>query len=77
MVSPIKYFGISLSPVVYMQVSGVFELICGTMLATGTLNAQRKSCIHLMLMMLLTSYCQLVLGDLNGVSYAFRFIFFL
>ncbi|KAH9280227.1 hypothetical protein ECG_07426 [Echinococcus granulosus] len=67
-VSPIRLFGLKTSPQIYMQTSGVLELICGTALATGTLRSQNAACIGLMCMMFLTSYCHLVLGDISSAA---------
>ncbi|VDD75076.1 unnamed protein product [Mesocestoides corti] len=67
--SPIRLLGLKTSPLVYMQTSGVIELICGTTLATGTLRSQSVACIGLMSLMFLTSYCHMVLGDVGSVSF--------
>uniref|UniRef100_A0A5K3F5P3 Na_H_Exchanger domain-containing protein n=1 Tax=Mesocestoides corti TaxID=53468 RepID=A0A5K3F5P3_MESCO len=64
--SPIRLLGLKTSPLVYMQTSGVIELICGTTLATGTLRSQSVACIGLMSLMFLTSYCHMVLGDVGS-----------
>uniref|UniRef100_A0A0X3NT42 Uncharacterized protein ZMYM6NB n=1 Tax=Schistocephalus solidus TaxID=70667 RepID=A0A0X3NT42_SCHSO len=71
-VCPLKLVGFNPSPVVYMQVVGVFELISGTALAFGTLLSQKVSCVGLMCMMVLTSYSQIALRDVGSVGVIFH-----
>ncbi|VDL19540.1 unnamed protein product [Hymenolepis diminuta] len=65
-VSPIRVFGFKTNPQIYMQTSGVLELIFGTALAAGTVRSQNIACMGLMCMMFLTSYCHIVLGDISS-----------
>ncbi|CAH8467836.1 unnamed protein product [Dicrocoelium dendriticum] len=66
-VSPLRHFGIQPNPQVYMQSTGVFELILGTTLAVGGRACKRLACLGIMALMLLTSYCQLRLKDYDAI----------
>ena len=74
-VSPIRFFGLKTSPQIYMQTTGVLEIICGSAIATGTLRFRNVACIGLMCMMFLTFYSHLVLGDIGSVSFICLIIF--
>ncbi|VUZ47898.1 unnamed protein product [Hymenolepis diminuta] len=74
-VSPIRVFGFKTNPQIYMQTSGVLELIFGTALAAGTVRSQNIACMGLMCMMFLTSYCHIVLGDISSAAVPIGYLF--
>ncbi|CAL8102569.1 unnamed protein product [Calicophoron daubneyi] len=66
-VTPLRIFGIAPSPLIYMQSTGVFELIFGTTLVVGARPFKKLACLGVMALMLVTSYCQLSLRDFDAV----------
>ncbi|KAA0197119.1 hypothetical protein FBUS_11613 [Fasciolopsis buskii] len=69
-VSPLRHLGIHPSPQIYMQSTGVFELILGTTLVVGGRFFKKVACLGIMTLMLITTYCQIVLCDFDAVSYS-------
>ncbi|TGZ59585.1 hypothetical protein CRM22_009006 [Opisthorchis felineus] len=65
-VSPFRHLGVQLNPQVYMQSTGVFELMLGTTLVVGSKLFKKLACLGIMALMLLTTYCQLLLHDYDA-----------
>ncbi|THD21250.1 hypothetical protein D915_007997 [Fasciola hepatica] len=66
-VSPLRHLGIHPSPQIYMQSTGVFELIFGTTLVVGGRFFKKLACLGIMALMLMTTYCQLILRDFDAI----------
>ncbi|KAL3312396.1 hypothetical protein Ciccas_009011 [Cichlidogyrus casuarinus] len=66
-VSPFVKIGLDVSPIVYMQMTGVFEIILGTILVAGTVSFKRFACLGLISIVLLVAYNQFALEDYRAM----------